>query len=69
MTITRKGVTPQVAGVIRLARAEGYNYAEIAAYYVLNQGAVADVMKLRVYPEVPPAEMLPPDFPAHAEAT
>ena len=68
MAKSRKNVTPEVAGVIRKARAEGYEYAVIASYYVLNQGAVADVMKQRVHPDVPPANSLPPDFPPCAKA-
>ncbi len=66
MAKSRRGVTPEVAAIIRKARKEGYTYAQIAAYFVLNQGALADVMMGRVHPDVSPADRLPPDFPALA---
>ena len=50
--------------VIKLAREKGYNYALIAAHYKINQGRIADVVKGRRFPEIPPAAELPPDFPA-----
>ncbi|WP_026757283.1 hypothetical protein [Sediminimonas qiaohouensis] len=56
-------LTPEMVPVIKLARKKGYNYALIAAHYKINQGRIADVMKGRLFPEVPPAENLPPDFP------
>ncbi|URK86447.1 hypothetical protein LP421_18185 [Rhizobium sp. RCAM05350] len=49
--------------VIKLARSQRYNYARIASYYQINQGRIADVMKGRLFPEIPPAGNLPPDFP------
>ena len=49
--------------VIKLARMLRYNYARIASYYQINQGRIADVMKGRLFPEVPPASQLPADFP------
>ncbi|MDX2205658.1 MAG: hypothetical protein NW223_23105 [Hyphomicrobiaceae bacterium] len=56
-------LTPEMVPVIKLARMKRYNYARIASYYQINQGRVADVMKGRRFPEVPPADALPPDFP------
>jgi hypothetical protein len=52
--------------VIKKARKLGYKYEIIASYYVINQGRIADVMKGRIGPGVPPADQLPPDFPALA---
>ncbi|PLR28920.1 hypothetical protein SGCZBJ_00320 [Caulobacter zeae] len=60
----RKEITPNMVGVIKYARALGYKYQQIAAYYVINQGGIADVMKGRIGPEIPPASILPTDFPA-----
>ena len=57
-------LTPDMVPVIKLARAKGYNYALIAAHYKINQGRIADVMKGRRFPDIPPAEDLPADFPA-----
>lgn len=51
--------------VIKLARKRKINYARIASYYRINQGRIADVMKGRRFPEIPPADDLPPDFPVH----
>lgn len=56
-------VTPDMVAVIKRARHAGYNYARIAAYYEINQGRIADVMKGRIGPEIPAAESLPADFP------
>lgn len=66
MAYHRKEITDAVAAVIKLARSLGYKYQVIAAYFVINQGGIADVMKGRIAPEVPPADQLPPDFPALA---
>jgi hypothetical protein len=55
-----------MASVIKLARALGYKYEVIAAYFTINQGRIADVMMGRIAPDVPPAPKLPPDFPALA---
>jgi hypothetical protein len=49
--------------VIKLARGLKYNYARIAAYFEINQGRIADVMLGRRFPEIPPANELPADFP------
>ncbi len=57
-------LTPDMVPVIKLARALKYNYARIAAYFEINQGRIADVMKGRRFPDIPPADRLPPDFPA-----
>lgn len=57
-------LTPDMVPVIKLARAKGYNYALIASHYRINQGRIADVMKGRRFPDIPPAVELPPDFPA-----
>ena len=61
---TSKYVTPEIAAVIKLARKCGYQYPPIAAYFVINQGRIADVMKGRLFPDVPPAPELPSGFPA-----
>lgn len=57
-------VTPEMVPVIKLARGLNYNYARIASYFQINQGRIADVMKGRKFPDIPPAEQLPPDFPS-----
>ncbi len=49
--------------VIKRARLMKYNYARIASYFQINQGRIADVMKGRRFPEIPPAAKLPVDFP------
>jgi hypothetical protein len=57
-------VTPAMASVIKLARSLGVPYSWITGYYHgLNFGRIADIMKGRMFPEVPPARDLPPDFP------
>jgi predicted XRE-type DNA-binding protein len=56
-------LTPDMVPVIKLARQQKYNYARIASYFEINQGRIADVMKGRRFPEIPPAKALPPDFP------
>lgn len=56
-------VTPDMVPVIKKARELDYNYASIAAYYGINQGRIADVMKGRIGPDIPPASELPSDFP------
>ena len=57
-------LTPEMVPVIKAARDAGFNYARIAAYFQLNFGRVADVLKGRRYPNIPAAKQLPPDFPA-----
>lgn len=57
-------VTPDMVSVIKLARDRKYNYARIASYFQINQGRIADVMKGRLFPEIPPAAELPADFPS-----
>jgi hypothetical protein len=53
-----------MASVIKLARAMGIPYSWISGYYPgLNFGRIADVVKGRLFPNVPPAERLPADFP------
>ncbi len=57
-------VTPAMASVIKLARALKIPYSWISAYYPgLNFGRIADVVKGRMYPHIPPAKSLPSDFP------
>ena len=56
-------LTPEMVPVIKLARQQDYNYARIASYYQINFGRIADVMKGRKYPDIPPAKQLPDDFP------
>lgn len=55
-----------VVAVIKRARALGYKYEVIASYFVINQGRIADVMKGRIRPDIPPADHLPSDFPSRA---
>jgi hypothetical protein len=62
----RKPLPAAVVAVIKLARYLGYKYEVIAAYFVINQGRIADVMKGRIGPDIPMAAQLPPDFPALA---
>ena len=57
-------VTPEMVPVIKLARKRKYNYARIASYFEINQGRIADVMKGRMFPDIPPAQELPDDFPS-----
>lgn len=57
-------VTPDMVPVIKLARAMRIPYSWISGYYKgLNFGRIADVVKGRLFPEIPPAKQLPPDFP------
>jgi hypothetical protein len=57
-------VSPDMVPVIKLARSQRYNYARIASYFQINQGRIADVMKGRIFPDIPPAAALPVDFPS-----
>ncbi len=57
-------LTPEMVPIIKLARQRRYNYARIASYFQINQGRIADVMKERVYRDIPPATGLPTDFPS-----
>jgi hypothetical protein len=57
-------VTPEMVPVIKRARIMKYNYARIASYFQINQGRIADVMKGRLFPDIPPAATLPMDFPS-----
>jgi hypothetical protein len=52
-----------VIAIIKLARSLGYKYETIAAYFVINQGRIADVMCGRIGRDVAPAAKLPNDFP------
>lgn len=59
-------VTPEMVPVIKLARQKNIPYSWITGYYPgLNFGRIADVMKGRKFPEIPPAENLPVDFPSN----
>ena len=60
------GLAATVVAVIKLARSKGYGYVDIATYYRINQGRIADVMKGRIGPDIAPAKSLPSDFPALA---
>lgn len=58
-------LTPDMVPVIKLARQKNIPYSWISGYYAgLNFGRIADVMKGRMYPDIPPATDLPADFPA-----
>lgn len=59
-----KKLTSDMVPTIKLARKLDYNYARIAAYFQINQGRIADVMRGRQFPEIPPANHLPADFPS-----
>jgi hypothetical protein len=57
-------VTPDMVPVIKRARLQKIPYSWISGYYNgLNFGRIADIMKGRLFPEIPPADSLPPDFP------
>ncbi|RUM95094.1 hypothetical protein EET67_25290 [Pseudaminobacter arsenicus] len=57
-------LTPDMVPVIKLARQQNIPYSWISGYYPgLNFGRIADVMKGRRYPDIPPADHLPSDFP------
>lgn len=61
--IDRK-LTPEMVPVIKLARQQNIPYSWISGYYPgLNFGRIADVMKGRRFPDIPPAAELPEDFP------
>jgi len=62
----KKYMPSTTVSTIKLAREMGYKYEVIASYFVINQGRIADVMKGRIGPEIPPAMALPPDFPAYS---
>jgi hypothetical protein len=60
-------LTPDMVPVIKLARLKGIPYSWIATYFGgLNFGRIADVMKGRRFPDIPPADRLPSDFPKSA---
>ncbi|WP_217578343.1 hypothetical protein [Mesorhizobium sp. GbtcB19] len=62
-------VTPDMVPVIKLARHLNIPYSWISGYYPgLNFGRIADVMAGRLFPEIPPAAELPPDFPLPGSA-
>jgi hypothetical protein len=57
-------VTSDMAAVIKKARMLRVPYSWITGYYAgLNFGRIADVMRGKLFPEVPPAPTLPADFP------
>lgn len=57
-------VTAEMAAVIKLARRLKIPYSWITGYYTgLNFGRIADVVKGRLFPDIPPAKALPADFP------
>ncbi len=57
-------LTPDMVPVIKLARQQNVPYSWISGYYPgLNFGRIADVMKGRRYPDIPPADALPHGFP------
>ena len=64
MSLPTNGVNAERAAIIKLARNKGIPYVPIATYFTINQGRIADVMKGRLYPLVPPAKALPADFPS-----
>lgn len=57
-------LTPEMVPVIKLARSLDIPYSWISGYYKgLNFGRIADVVKGRLYSEIPSATRLPKDFP------
>jgi hypothetical protein len=58
-----RNLPDDVVAAIKWARSQGYKYEVIAAYFVINQGRIADVMKGRIGAQIAPAKCLPPDFP------
>ncbi|WP_433848806.1 hypothetical protein [Brucella pseudogrignonensis] len=57
-------VTPDMVPIIKLARSKNIPYSWITGYYAgLNFGRIADVTKGRIFPDIPAAKHLPPDFP------
>ena len=64
MAYSRKEITQDISATIKLARSMGYKYATIASFYCINQGGIADVMKGRIDPDIPPAKKLPAGFPS-----
>lgn len=57
-------VTPDMVPVIKLARIKKIPYSWITGYYPrLNFGRIKDVMDGKRFPEIPPADELPADFP------
>ncbi|MBX9824733.1 MAG: hypothetical protein K2Y27_07030 [Xanthobacteraceae bacterium] len=58
-----KHISDDAVAIIKLARALGYKYEVIAAYFVINQGRIADIVKGRIGPSIPQAKDLPSDFP------
>lgn len=63
MAYHREEITKDISAVIKLARSMGYHYSTIAAFYSINQGGIADVMKGRIDPHIAPAASLPSGFP------
>ena len=54
-----KELTPDMVPVIKLARAKNIPYSWISGYYPgLNFGRIADVIKGRRFPNIPPADQL-----------
>lgn len=64
ITMNDLKLTPEMVPVIKLARLMKIPYSWISGYYPgLNFGRIADVIKGRLYPDIPPASELPADFP------
>lgn len=61
-----KSPTPAQAALIKAARMRGYYCHVIAAYLGMNQGRISEVNTGKRWPDVPPANDLPDDFPALA---
>lgn len=57
-------LTEDEIGMVKRARLSGYVNHEIAAYFGVNQGRIAEVNTQEVGAHVEPASMLPIDFPA-----
>ena len=56
-------ITPEIAAKIKhLVGEEGYMQHDVAARFGVNQGRISEIMKGRIYSEVPP-DSAPPENP------
>jgi hypothetical protein len=64
--VAQSKLTQDVIATIKRALSAGYLQHRIAAYFDLNQGRVSEVNRGKRGAGIPPADTLPPDFPALA---
>jgi hypothetical protein len=62
----RSDFTREMIAVIKRALSLGYYQHIIAGYYKTNQGRISEIKRGIWGTSVPPADYLPPDFPALA---